>query len=83
MTLKVLIIGEGPTDVGIVDVYGIWKPGCIVTLLKKVNPSVPLDFIPPPNKRDITAVPTVKKKGEPKFEGHAKIIQKQSCNEVI
>ncbi|WP_410512596.1 hypothetical protein PaeBR_21950 [Paenibacillus sp. BR2-3] len=73
---KVLIYGEGPTDVGVVDLFGNWPKGCIVHLLEKINPLITLDFIHPPHKSDITRVKTLKKKGDFRFEGHAKIIQK-------
>ncbi|MDO3411257.1 DUF4276 family protein [Saccharibacillus sp. CPCC 101409] len=73
---KVLIYGEGPTDVGTVDPYGNWSQGCIVRLLQKINPQISLEFIKPPHKKEITQINTLKKKGQPRLEGHAKIIQK-------
>lgn len=76
MTISVLILGEGSTDVGVVDIYGQWDKGCIINLLEKINPAINLEFIPPPNKRDISTIKTVRKKGDPRLEGHGKIIQK-------
>jgi hypothetical protein len=76
MSLKILIYGEGAADVGTVNLLGEWEEGCIVHLLEKVNPRVTIDFIPPPHKKEVATRTTVSKKGEPKFEGHGKIIQK-------
>lgn len=73
---KILIYGEGPTDVGVVNVYGEWEKGCIVTLIQRINPTINIDFIPPPRKEVISATRVVPMKGKTKIEGHGIIIQK-------
>lgn len=74
MTIKVLILGEGATDVGTEDgATGKWLNGCIISLIKKVNNKVSLSYHPVSK----SALPkTVAQKGKRKFEGHGKNIQK-------
>jgi len=73
--LKILVYGEGPTDVGIVS-NGQWEEGSVINLIRKINPSKNIVFIPPPPKARVTAIKSTSKRGAPKFEGHGKIIQK-------
>ncbi|MET1250183.1 DUF4276 family protein [Sporolactobacillus sp. STCC-11] len=74
--LKVLIYGEGPTDIGTVDQSGVWKKGCIVKLIEKINSHVQLDFINPPGKKEISRIPIIPTRGRKKFRGHGAIINK-------
>jgi len=52
--LKILVYGEGPTDVGIVS-NGQWEEGSVINLIRKINPSKNIVFIPPPPKARVTA----------------------------
>lgn len=74
MTIRVMILGEGPTDVGTEDGDGNWLEGCIPQLIKKVNPQVSLEFVP--IKKNSFSIVTLPKNGKKKFQGHGKNIQK-------
>lgn len=71
--IKVLILGEGPTDVGTDDGAGGWLKGCIMCLLEKVNDSIDIEFFPAKKRSLPTTLPRIKDK---KFEGHGKNVQK-------
>ncbi|WP_139691744.1 DUF4276 family protein [Sporolactobacillus terrae] len=75
-SLKVLIYGEGPTDIGTVDPSGTWDKGCIVKLIERINSNVQLDFISPPRKEEISHIPIIPIRGRKKFRGHGAIINK-------
>ena len=73
MTIKVLILGEGPTDVGKLNSSGQWEAGCVLTLIGKINEKIKLNFFPVQK----NALPkTLAKSDQKKFEGHGKNIQK-------
>lgn len=73
MTINILILGEGPTDVGRPDGNGGWQNGCLLHLIEKINPKKTLKFLPV-QKADLPK--TIHKKGTKKFEGHGKNIEK-------
>jgi hypothetical protein len=73
MTVNVLILGEGATDVGKPNSSGQWQRGCVLTLIEKINQTVKINFFPV----EKSALPkTLSKKNQKKFEGHGKNIQK-------
>lgn len=73
VTVDVLILGEGPTDIGRPDGNGGWVNGCILPLIEKISPQKSLRFLPVQK----SVLPkTIHKKGNKKFEGHGKNIEK-------
>ena len=73
MTVRVLILGEGITDVGGYEYNGQWENGCIINLLDKVNEQLKPIYVPI-DKRNLPK--TLPMKGKRKFEGHGKNVQK-------
>lgn len=73
MEIDVLILGEGATDVGIPNGFGQWEKGCIMILIEKINEQVTLNYIPV---QKYSLPKTLPKKGQEKFKGHGKNVQK-------
>lgn len=73
MTIRILILGEGATDVGVFDGAGRWLKGCVLKLVEKVNTMKEINYIPVEKK---VLPKTLPKKGQRKFDGHGKVVQK-------
>lgn len=71
MTIRILILGEGATDVGVFDGAGRWLKGCVLKLVEKVNTMKEINYIPVEKK---VLPKTLPKKGQRKFDGHGKVV---------